>query len=169
MARAEDAGNALADLHITHCPACDQPVADSQIDTSQCFLCHQLLPLNDGTGDGGETRLQFERDRLTGELKEAQELLETVDRDVTKIRKGIATREEELRSTENQLAPARNAVSAFVQSEVSAIDMMLGQLNERQRQLGASTVLWELVTSSHPRSELLKKKSSRFKSPLTRP
>ncbi len=136
MARAEDAGNALADLHITHCPACDQPVADSQIDTSQCFLCHQTLPLDDGGTDGGDTRLQFERDRLTGELKEAQELVETVDRDVTKIRRGIAMREEELRSTENQLAPARNAVSAFVQSEVSAIDMALGQLNERQRQLG---------------------------------
>ncbi|MGA3093337.1 MAG: hypothetical protein ABSD75_32490 [Terriglobales bacterium] len=136
MARAEDAGNALADLHITHCPACDQPVADSEIDTSQCFLCHQTLPLDDGASDGGDTRLQFERDRLTGELKEAQELMETVDRDVTKIRKGIATCEEELRSTENQLAPARNAVSAFVQSGVSAIDMTLGQLNERQRQLG---------------------------------
>jgi predicted nucleic acid-binding Zn-ribbon protein len=136
MARAEDAGDALADLHITHCPACDQAVKDSQIDTSQCFLCHQNLPLNDRTTDAGETRLQFERDRLTGELKEAQELLETVDRDVTKIRKGIVTREEELRSTENQLTPARNAVSAFVQTDVSAIDMTLGQLNERQRQLG---------------------------------
>ncbi len=136
MARAEDAGTALADLHITHCPACDQPVEDSHLDTSHCFLCHQELPLNLGSRDQGETRLQFERDRLTGELKEAQSLLETLDRDVTKILKGIVTREEELRSTENELAPARNAVSAFVQSEVSAIDMRLGQLNERQRQLG---------------------------------
>jgi predicted nucleic acid-binding Zn-ribbon protein len=136
MARAEDAGTVLADLHITHCPACDQPVTDSQLDTSHCFLCRQVLALDAGSSDQGETRLQFERDRLTGELKEAQTLLETLDRDVTKIRKGIVTREEELRSTENQLAPARNAVSAFVQSEVSAIDMTLGQLNERQRQLG---------------------------------
>jgi hypothetical protein len=135
MARAEDAGNALADLHITHCPACDQPVADSQLDPSSCFLCHQSLPLSGGA-DQGEARLQFERDRLTGELKEGQELSETLDRDLIKIRKGIETSEEQLRTIENQLAPARTAVSAFVQTEVSAIDMALGQLNERQRQIG---------------------------------
>jgi len=136
MARAEDAGNALADLHITHCPACDQPVTDSQLDHSSCFLCHQSLTSPAGASDQGEARLQFERDRLTGEFKEAQELLETVDRDANKIRKGIETSEEQLRTIENQLAPARTAVSAFVQSEVSVIDMALGELNERQRQLG---------------------------------
>jgi transcriptional regulator with XRE-family HTH domain len=136
MARAEDAGSALADLHITHCPACDQPVTDAQFEPGHCFLCHQLQPSETDTGERGETRLQFERDRLTGELKEAQVLLQTLDVDVTKTRKAITAREEQLRLTENQLAPARKAVSAFVQSEVSAIDMMLGQLNERQRQLG---------------------------------
>jgi len=136
MARAEDAGSVLADLHITHCPACDQPIADAKIEPRHWFLCHQLLSPEIDTGERGETRLQFERDRLTGELKEAQALLQTLDINVTRMRKGIATREEQLRSTENQLAPARKAVSAFVQSEVSAIDMTLGQLNERQRQLG---------------------------------
>jgi hypothetical protein len=35
-----------------------------------------------------------------------------------------------------ELAPARQAVAALVQEEVGAIDMALGELNERQRQLG---------------------------------
>ena len=37
---------------------------------------------------------------------------------------------------ENELAPLRAAVSSLVSEEVSAIDMELGELNERQRQLG---------------------------------
>jgi hypothetical protein len=37
---------------------------------------------------------------------------------------------------ENELAPARNAVSALVQDDVSTIDMALGELSERQRQIG---------------------------------
>ena len=37
---------------------------------------------------------------------------------------------------ENELAPARDAVAALIQEEVSAIDMALGEMNERQRQLG---------------------------------
>lgn len=37
---------------------------------------------------------------------------------------------------ENELAPARQAVAGLVQDEISAIDVALGELNERQRQLG---------------------------------
>lgn len=138
MARAEDAGSALADLHVTHCPACDQPVseADSAYDAGHCFLCHQTLPLEAVEPDQGQARLHFEKDRLTGELKEAQELTGALDKDVAKMRRSIAAAEERLRLIENRLAPARAVVSAFVQNEISAIDMTLGQLNERQRQLG---------------------------------
>jgi hypothetical protein len=42
MTRAEDAGVVLADLKITHCPACDQTVAaPPAVHTEECFLCHQ--------------------------------------------------------------------------------------------------------------------------------
>ena len=44
LARAEDAGAALADLRITHCPACDQTVKPRSIDAHHCHLCHQSVP-----------------------------------------------------------------------------------------------------------------------------
>lgn len=74
MERAEDVGAVLADLKITHCPACDQPVNDLAYHGHDCFLCHQHLPPEPMIADLGSVRLRFERDRLAGELAEAIEL-----------------------------------------------------------------------------------------------
>ena len=136
LARAEDAGEILADLKITHCPACDQPVEAFGTDARRCFLCHQDTDDETSIEELGAARLRFERDRLTGELKEGKELLDVLRRDSKRLTHELKRAEEKLRMLENQLAPARQAVSAFIQDEVSAIDMALGELNERQRQLG---------------------------------
>lgn len=144
LTRAEDAGTILADLRITHCPACDQPVANTSTNPKDCFLCHQVLPDEPLVEDLGTHRLRFERDRLTGEFTEAEELLMLLQRDSQQIGGEIVATEERLRMLENELAPARQAVSAFVQEEVSAIDMALGELNERQRQVGRISGALEL-------------------------
>lgn len=144
MSRAADAGAVLSDLKITHCPACDQSVASVTEDLGHCFLCHQPLP-DEPLVDGlGSVRLQFERDRLDGELKEADELLGVLQRNEQRLVAEIATAEERLRMLENELAPARQAVSALIQEEVSTIDMGIGVLNERQRHLGRISAALEL-------------------------
>jgi hypothetical protein len=74
MSRAQDASEVLADLRITHCPACDQTVTDNFAVEHQCFLCHQLLPDEASVKGLGAARLRFEQERLLGELKEADEL-----------------------------------------------------------------------------------------------
>lgn len=136
MTRAEEAGTVLADLKITHCPACDQSISDMAANPDYCFLCHQMLP-DDPVVEGlGAVRLRFERERLTGEFKETDELLDLLQRDARRLAADITANEERLRMLENELTPARQAVAALIQEEVSAIDMELGELNERQRQLG---------------------------------
>lgn len=157
MARAEDAGAVLADLQISHCPACDQPVKESTADPGYCFLCHQLLPEQALGKDQGDARLQFERDRLTGEFKEAKALLEVLERDVKRLHAEIAAGVEALRMLENELEPARQAISALVQTEVSAIDMRLGELNERQRQIGRLRGALELEGQLTARIQALEK------------
>jgi hypothetical protein len=136
IARANDAGEVLADLRVTHCPACDQPVQSSPTDNEHCFLCHQILPELPPVEGLGAVRLKFESNRLTGELDEAKELLDVLLRDSQRIAAEIRASEESLRMVENELAPMRNAVSSLVHEQLSAIDMALGGLNERQRQLG---------------------------------
>ncbi len=136
LRRAEDAGAVLADLKITHCPACDQPVAPAKVeDDAHCHLCHQTLPIDPVIEGLGATRLRFEGDRLNGELAEADALLDVLEREAQRLVRQLSAIDEQLGMLENELAPARQAVAAFVSQEISAIDMTMGELSERQRQV----------------------------------
>ncbi len=135
LARAHDAGELLADLRITHCPACDQFLKARERDLDLCHLCHQHLPDEPEMPELGEARLHFEQERLQGEVKEASDLVDLLGRDVESQRKSWTRREEELRQIENELEPARAAVAALIQENVSGIDVELGRLSERQRQI----------------------------------
>lgn len=135
LERAEAAGTVLADLRITHCPACDQTVTGTNSASDHCFLCHQHLPDELVVEELGAVRLRFERDRLTSELEEADDLLRVLDQEAGKLAKEAKALEEDLAAIESELAPAREAVAGLVQEEVSIIDMALGQASERERQL----------------------------------
>lgn len=133
--RAADAGRLLADLKITHCPACDQTVHMVSLQSHDCFLCHQRLP-NEPEIDGlGAVRIKFERDRLSGETLEADELLKALHSERQRLQAETVFIREKLQLIENELAPSREAVSALVQGEISALDVALGQVSERQRQI----------------------------------
>lgn len=133
--RAEEAGRLLADLRITHCPACDQAVRQVSTNNDECFLCHRSLPDEPMIEQLGAVRIKFERDRLDGEVKEADELIAALDTELKLLRGEIILLEERLRLLENELAPSREAVSALVQEDVSALDVALGEASERQRQI----------------------------------
>lgn len=135
LARAHDAGEILADLRITHCPACDQTLKTRERDLLHCHLCHQDLPDEPVMAELGDARLLFEQERLQGEVKEASDLVDLLNRDLENQRKDWTRRKEALRQIENELAPARAAVAALIQENVSGIDVELGQLSERQRQV----------------------------------
>jgi hypothetical protein len=135
MDRAADAGSVLADLKITHCPACDQAVANQADDNEHCFLCHQPVQSEPILEQLGAVRLQFERDRLAGELKETVELSDVLERESASLATEIKFREEELAKLEDELIPARTNVGGLAQAQVSEIDMALGQAGERQRQI----------------------------------
>lgn len=146
MARVADASELLADLKVTHCPACDQGIIPYQ-KPDHCFVCHQHLPEEPEIAGLGEVRLQFEQDRLNAELLEADELIAVLERDVDKQTKAYRDADETLRTIEVELAPARHAVAAVAQADVSAIDMALGKVAERQRQMGRVATALELGKS----------------------
>ncbi len=72
---------------------------------------------------------------MQGEVKEATDLVDLLNRDLSNQRKEWTRRKEALRQIENELAPARAAVAALIQENVSGIDVELGRLSERQRQI----------------------------------
>nr|WP_254604718.1 hypothetical protein [Acetobacter syzygii] len=136
MGRVADASELLADLKVTHCPACDQRIIPYQ-KPDHCFVCHQHLPEEPEVAGLGKVRLQFEQDRLNAEFLEAAELIAILERDVGKQAKALRDADEALRTIEVELAPARRAVAAIAQADVSAIDMALGKVAERPRPSGS--------------------------------
>jgi hypothetical protein len=95
----------------------------------------------------GAVRLRFEQDRLSGERQEADALVEVLTRDVARHLQDSKGAEAELRDIEVELAPARRAVSAVAQAEISAMDVALGQAAERRRQVDRVAAALELGKS----------------------
>lgn len=157
IARASDAGEVLSDLKITNCPACDQPVVQVSAAVGDCFLCHQHLPKNDKNDQLGAVRIRFEQDRLTAELKEVDELVSVLEREVKDRANNLASSRDELGKVQNELKPAREAVAALVQDEISAIDRALGEASERQAQL--SRVMRALAIENKMQDEILQLES----------
>jgi len=158
MERAEDAGSILADLKVTHCPACDQALASVSVPAGECFLCHQHLPPVPLIEGMGGVRLQFERNRLSSELEEANKLVDVINRDTARHNLELTRNEEALRAIENELLPARETVAALVQAQVSEIDVALGQSSERQRQLDRIAAALGLETDLNARIDELEKR-----------
>jgi hypothetical protein len=129
LRRAMIAGNTLADLKITHCPACDTPVQSRP--GTLCFLCGNPAR-SISTPD---ERMEFERAQVREELKESEQLLSS-------LRIGL----DELLSSRGVLEHKRSEVRAAYSSLTGAnavlddphlreIDMGLGSLAAKQAQM----------------------------------
>lgn len=136
MRRLAESGSLLADLKVTHCPACDQPVDRPAPDPDHCFVCEQALPAAAPMAGLGNARVQFEVTRLEAETKEADELVAAVETDLAGTRAEVRITAERIARVSAELEPARAAVAALVQQQISGIDRQLGELAERERQLG---------------------------------
>jgi hypothetical protein len=133
LKRAQSAGSLLSELRVTHCPACDQEIHRRDYDSSTCYVCGQETQRTIGVE--GEKRLSFEVEQLSGELKEADQLIAalTADRGMTEVERLRA--QESSKRLEDMLRPIQIAAAQIFPAEVSFLDMHVGQLQERARQL----------------------------------
>lgn len=132
--RAARAGQVLAPIKITHCPACDQPVLASDVEGT-CFLCKQSLPSNSNNLEDGTRRIDSEKGHLAAELEEVARLLQDANgaRSASLDRKrGI---DDEIGKIEGQLSTVRSATASIISPDIAIDDMEIGGLQERVRQL----------------------------------
>jgi hypothetical protein len=131
LQRAQVAGEALAELKVTHCPACDQPIVPRPDANGNCYVCHRPV----SASEDGARRIGFEVEQLEGERQEASDLVETLRRDIAThatLLKDIAS---ERRRIETLIRPVQRAVAAILPPEISFLDTRSGQLQERLEQL----------------------------------
>lgn len=126
LSRAKVAGELLADIKITHCPACDQEIAQKKNDEQNCFLCHQPL---DNTEN--EKRVEFEIHQLDSERKELRELIERINLEQSESNRKYSLLYDSLISIDQRLAPLKQKLSGLVQEQVSNFDLRRGKLQEQ--------------------------------------
>jgi hypothetical protein len=129
--RAKVAGDTLANLKVTHCPACDQPIKAREQQGDECYVCKRLKP---GSSDGVK-RLTFELEHLQAEQQEAIDLLGKMQDEIAghrTIQKDLAA---QIRRLETQIRPTQAAAAAILPPEIAVLDTRVGQLQERLEQL----------------------------------
>ena len=131
--RAKDAGTVLADLRVTHCPACDQHI-EKKVDDSLCYVCGRAVPTQSEMSTAAR-RIDYEVEQLRSELEETKHLLNELAEDYaskTALRKQLSTRVAELAS---DLQPVRQAAAAVMPPELFLLDVTYGRVQEKLQQL----------------------------------
>jgi uncharacterized Zn finger protein (UPF0148 family) len=133
LTRAEEAGKILADLRVTHCPACDLPI-DKPTSETACYVCGRPTSANP-VPPSSTRRIQFEREQAQSELEEMAELIadlkkefETQQGKQTKITSGAMR-------LRKMLQPIRQAAAAVLPPELFLLDAEYGRIQEKMQQL----------------------------------
>jgi hypothetical protein len=134
MERAVEAGTLLADLKITHCPACDRTVDMSCINSDECCLCHRPVD-NFGKSEMSTKRLKCEVDQLHAELQETYQLLKMLGEEQARLHEERERIEEHIGRLQQQLRPVRIAAASLLPPELTLLDQETGRLHERIAQL----------------------------------
>jgi hypothetical protein len=134
MERAIDAGTLLADLKITHCPACDRTIDQSSLASGECCLCHRPVEAS-GKSDAAVTRLKFEVDQLRAELQETAQLLKMLSKEQSRLSDEREHIEERIDRLKQRLQPVRVAAASVLPPELTVFDQEVGRLHERIAQL----------------------------------
>ncbi len=122
---------ALEHLRVTHCPACDQSVENRPPNKERCFLCGQPIAALELGQEAAMRRVDFEREQISAEIKEAVELIETLKADRQSKIEERGSFEGELRRIEHTLRPFQAEASGVFPEEVSLIDQAIGSRNEK--------------------------------------
>lgn len=133
--RARSAGQVFRDLRVTNCPVCEQSVDLRNVSPDHCYLCGQPTELMLDEDGASEQRLDFEFEQLRDESQEAQELIDMVNSELESLISHQRLIDEELTYIQRQMRPTQVAAAAILPPEISQIDMDLGRIQERMRQL----------------------------------
>jgi len=99
------------------------------------FLCKRPFSSADGSAKASERRLDFERDQIDGELKETEELLGAMEREVRHLLAGRTKVSDEIARIQGMLRPVRAAAASVLPPEIAVLDVETGRLEERLHQL----------------------------------
>jgi rubrerythrin len=132
LKRAIAAGDVLGTFHVSRCPSCNQSVENRPVPAHFCPVCTQPLP-EDQTK--ALELLEAESYHSEGNLEETTALIERLSNSLQILKRRHTTAREASNNIDQKLKLYREQINAFASPELSAIDMELGRIQERIRQL----------------------------------
>lgn len=123
----------IADLKITHCPACDQLVGNkvNLKDDGNCFLCH--LPLQAENKQVVIDRIGFEINQLESEKLELQEISKTFEKETIQISEQVSILSDRLYYVEREIKPLKDLLFSLTHQDLTIIDVQRGRIEEQIR------------------------------------
>ncbi len=139
LKRARVAGNVLTGFRITHCPACDQPVrqTDAAVAAGACFLCDRPLVSHQGDSEDPTTRLEFEIAQIKDEQNENRKLLADLRLREGELVSELTGQRKEVADFDARLEKYRTVSVAVDDEAVRRIDEEIGRLSEQMRQVAS--------------------------------
>ena len=148
LERTVEAGSVLADLKVTHCPACDQEISKTGVESDHCYVCRQ--PISSIADAAGVSRVQFELRQLRVEAAELDELVAGLALEIASLDEHLTLLSAKIRGAQELLRPVRTAAAAILPPELAVTNMSIGRLQERRSQL-------QRVKAALDRREILSK------------
>lgn len=135
LSRTLTAGISLADIQVTHCPACDREITRQNSSLGRCYVCGQPEKLEYGTASNAKSRIEFEVEQLEEEISEIDQLINKLAEENEESIYQVRQIDSQLQTLEEQIQLTRMSISSVVPTEVPLIDNQIGRIQERIQQL----------------------------------
>lgn len=124
----------LSPIRIQVCPACDQELPRQPPSQHNCNLCHRNLPDRQSSKVEEGRRMQFEQGRLSGEVKEVDEILKHLEKELNANESSLEDLKFKLVHIEVILNTNQTALSP-IQGDLDAISQRRGILDQQKKTL----------------------------------
>jgi hypothetical protein len=130
LKRSRVAGEMLADLRVTNCPACDQSVEGRALSANKCYVCTQAVS-EPVAVEAAVRRVDFEVEQIESERAELAELITALRLQSRALRDEHTSAASELRQISDMMSTLSSPNTAALHADVSAFDIEIGRLQER--------------------------------------
>lgn len=119
----------ISDIKVSHCPACDQTIKKRDVGLNECFLCGQEK--SSQNDKNRYDRVDFEMRQLESERKEVEEIISTLNRNVSTLEYQNKAISERIDYLNRQLQPLKSAIFSYTDDTISKIDVGRGIIQEK--------------------------------------
>ena len=135
FSRAKAGASVLADLKVTHCPACDRELPDRSQISDRCPVCGQVQITSDDDLKGGMRRIEFEEQQVSEELDELRKLIKELENELLTYDAQIADVNQRINAEKRSINAARALSVRSIPPEIALLDHDAGRITAELHQL----------------------------------